>query len=372
VTALGVGDGNGPTVPLAATTGLRRRSRPGSVGATLKTMTTGGAVPANRKRLFVSSFLGAAGKAVLSERDDVETISFPGASTSDELDKLLVSSRDVHGIIVGLTRIGENEITAAGALEVVARIGVGFDTIDVPALTAHGIPLLTVGMANSVSVAEQAMFFMLTLAKRGAHFHSMVSEGRWTERLTMLPADLAEKTVLIVGFGRIGTRIARRCLAMDMTVLVYDPYVAADAIRSAGCAPVADLDAALPRADFVTLHCPKGPETIGLINAARLKQMKPTAYLINTARGGIADEAALHAALTGGVIAGAGIEVFDKEPPDAAHPLLKLTNVVTAPHMAGVTQQSIERMAVQAARNVLSVFDGRPLRENAVNPEVFA
>ena len=328
-------------------------------------------MPTNKKQLFVSSFLGAGGRNVLSERDDVETIPFPGASSTSDLNALLRSHGDINGIIVGLTRIGEAEILAAGALEVVARIGVGFDTVDVAALTRHGIPLMTVGTANSPSVAEQALFFMMTLAKRGAHFDAMVKESRWKERLDALPVDLAGKTVVIVGFGRIGTRIARRCLAMDMTVLVYDPYVTVDGIRSAGCEPVADLDTALRRADFVTIHCPRSPETIGMFDAARLARMRPTAYLVNTARGGIVDETALHAALASGVIAGAGLDVFDKEPPDADNPLFKLPNVIVAPHMAGVTRESIERMAIQAAQNVLSVFDGRPLRENAVNPEVF-
>jgi D-3-phosphoglycerate dehydrogenase len=198
----------------------------------------------------------------------------------------------------------------------------------------------------------------------------MVQANRWAERMTALPTDLIGKTLLIVGFGRIGTRVAKRCLAMEMNVLVYDPYVTAESIRAAGCAPVADLDAAVARADFVTIHCPKTPETIGMFDAARLKRMKPTAYLVNTARGGIVDEAALHAALTGGVIAAAGLDVLDREPPDPDNPLLKLANVIAAPHMAGVTRESMDRMAIQAARNVLSVFDGRPIVENIINPEV--
>ena len=156
-----------------------------------------------------------------------------------------------------------------------------------------------------------------------------------------------------------------------MTVIVYDPYLAAETMRAAGCEPVSDLDAALPRADFVTIHCPRSAETIGMFGAARLQRMKKTAYLVNTARGGIVDEGALHAALTAGTIAGAGIDVFDPEPPPPDHPLLQLANLVTSPHMAGVTRESIDRMAAQAAYNVLSVFDGKPIRENAVNPEVF-
>jgi D-3-phosphoglycerate dehydrogenase len=198
-----------------------------------------------------------------------------------------------------------------------------------------------------------------------------VRAGRWAERLTAVPVDLLGKTVLVVGFGRIGTRVAKRCLAMEMTAIAYDPYLAAEKIQAAGCEPVSDLDAALPRADFVTIHCPRSAETIGMFGAARLQRMKKTAYLINTARGGIVDEGALHAALTAGTLAGAGIDVFDPEPPPPNHPLLQLANLVTSPHMAGVTRESIDRMAVQAAQNVLSVFDGEPIRENAVNPEVF-
>jgi len=155
-----------------------------------------------------------------------------------------------------------------------------------------------------------------------------------------------------------------------MNVLVYDPYVPADQVRAAGCEPVGDLDAALPRADFVSIHCPRTAETEGMFGTARLERMKPTGYLVNTARGGIIDEAALFSALTGGTIAGAGIDVFDREPPAPDNPLLKLDNVVTAPHMAGVTRESIDRMAGQAVRNVLSVFDGNPIRENVINPEV--
>ncbi|MET0568954.1 MAG: NAD(P)-dependent oxidoreductase, partial [Hyphomicrobiaceae bacterium] len=171
--------------------------------------------------------------------------------------------------------------------------------------------------------------------------------------------------------GRIGSRSAKRCQAMEMKVLVYDPYVPATTISAAGCEPVTDLDAAVARADFITIHCPKTKETVGMFNAARLGRMKPSAYLVCTARGGIIDEKALHAALVGKKIAGAGLDVFDKEPPDTDNPLLKLANVIKAPHMAGVTVESRSRMAVQAAQNVLSVFDGRPNKENAVNKEIY-
>jgi D-3-phosphoglycerate dehydrogenase len=324
----------------------------------------------NKKRVLVPNMMGAAGWDVLKAREDVEAVTFPTTIAASDFNALLRSDGEVNGVILGLTRFGESECSGARGLQVVARIGVGYDTVDVSALTRHRVPLMVVGTANSPTVAEQALFMMLALAKRAAHVDRLVRTGRWSERLSALPVDLMSKTLLIVGFGRIGTRTARRCLAMEMNVLVYDPYVPADQVRAAGCEPVDDLDAALPRADFVSIHCPRTPETEGMFGAARLGRMKPTAYLVNTARGGIIDEAAVHAALTTGVIAGAGIDVFDREPPDPDNPLLKLENVVTAPHMAGVTCESIDRMAAQAVKNVLSVFDARPIRENIINPEV--
>ena len=326
----------------------------------------------NKKRVLVPNVMAKAGWDMLNEREDVEPAAFPTTISAGDFNALLRSNDEVHGVILGLTRFGETEYAGARGLQVVARIGVGYDTIDVLALTHHRIPLMVVGTANSSTVAEQALFMMMALAKRGTHVDRLVRTGRWSERLSLLPVDLMNKTLLIVGFGRIGTRTAKRCLAMDMNVLVYDPYVPADQVRAAGCEPVGDLDSAVPRADFVSIHCPRTPETEGMFGNARLKRMKPTAYLVNTARGGIVDETALHAALTGGTIAGAGIDVFDREPPDPENPLLKLDNVVTAPHMAGVTRESIDRMAAQAVRNVLSVFDGNPIRANVINPEVLA
>jgi len=324
----------------------------------------------NRKKLLITHTMAPAGWALLKERGDVDAIEFPNAISAVDFLALLERHAPVSGIAIGPTRIGQSELAAARGMQVVARLGVGFDAIDIPALTARKVPLMTVGVANSPSVAEGALFMMMALAKRGAELHALVRDNRWGDRLTAVPFDLCGKTVLIVGFGRIGTRTAKRCLAMDMNVQIYDPYKPAADITAAGCTPVADLDAALARADFVSLHCPKTSETVGLFNAARLGLMKPTAYLVNTARGGIVDEPALHAALVGGKLAGAGLDVFAEEPTAADNPLLKLTNVISAPHMAGVTAESLDRMGQQAARNILSVLDGAPIRENVINPEV--
>jgi D-3-phosphoglycerate dehydrogenase / 2-oxoglutarate reductase len=324
----------------------------------------------NKKKILVTESFSVKGRALLNERDDVEMVEFPNMISAKDFDAMLKAQAPVHGVALGATRFGEAELEASGGIKVVTRIGVGYDAVDVPALSRRKVPLMVAGTANSPSVAEHALFMMLTLAKRANEMHSLVKNGTWAQRLGMLPFDLFGKTVLIVGFGRIGTRTAKRCLAMEMQVLVYDPYKPADDIRAAGCEPVADLDAALPRADFVSLHCPKTAETVGLFNAARLKLMKPTAYLINTARGGIVDEKALYEALVSKKLAGAGLDVFAQEPPSVEHPLFGLPNVIMAPHVAGVTREAVDRMSEQTARNLLSALDGAPIRENVINQDV--
>jgi D-3-phosphoglycerate dehydrogenase len=322
----------------------------------------------NRKKLLLPDSMGRIGWDLLKDRDDIEPVGFPNTIGPEAFRALL---QDASGAALGVTPFREPELAAGPRIQVVARIGVGYDAVDVPALTRRRVPLMVAGTANSVAVAEKAMYLMMALAKRGPLMNALVREGRWWDKLKNLPMEMFEKTVLIIGFGRIGTRTAKRCLGMEMRVLVYDPYVSADAIRARGGEPVTDLDEALARADFVTIHCPKTPETLAMMNATRLSRMKPTAYLVNTARGGIIDEPALQAALRDGKLAGAGIDVFEREPTALDHPLLKLPNVLVAPHVAGVTRESVDRMAMTAVRNLLSVLDGKPNRENAINPEVF-
>jgi D-3-phosphoglycerate dehydrogenase / 2-oxoglutarate reductase len=324
----------------------------------------------NKKKILVTESMSQPGRALLKERDDIEMIEFSNMISAGDFEAMLREQAPVHGVALGATRFGDPELEASKDMKVVTRIGVGYDAVDVPALSRRKVPLMVAGTANSPSVAEQAMFMMLTLAKRAVEMHALVKDGAWTTRLGKLPYDLFGKNVLIVGFGRIGTRTAKRCLAMEMNVLVYDPYKSDAEVKAAGCEPVADLDAALPRADFVSIHCPKTAETVGMFNAARLKQMKPTAYLINTARGGIVDEAALYDALTSGKLAGAGLDVFEQEPPPLGHSLFELPNVIIAPHVAGVTREAVDRMSEQTARNILSALDGEPIRQNVINPDV--
>jgi D-3-phosphoglycerate dehydrogenase / 2-oxoglutarate reductase len=324
----------------------------------------------NKKKIFVTESMSQQGRVLLKERDDIEIVEFPNMISSADFEAMLTAQAPVHGVALGGTRFGEPELEASKNMLVVTRIGVGYDAVDVPALSRRKIPLMVAGTANSPSVAEQAMFMMLTLAKRASEMHSIVKDGNWGHRLGKLPYDLYGKTVLIIGFGRIGTRTAKRCLAMEMSVLIYDPYKSAAEIKAAGCEPVADLDAALPRADFVSIHCPKTPETVGMFNATRLQRMKSTAYLINTARGGIIDELALYDALVSVKLAGAGLDVFEQEPPPKGHSLFALPNVIMAPHVAGVTREAVDRMSEQTARNILSALDGEPIRQNVINQDV--
>jgi D-3-phosphoglycerate dehydrogenase len=321
----------------------------------------------NKRKVMLPHVMGKEGMAIIQARADIETVIYPAGIAQADLLPLLA---DCAGIALSATPYKQTEMDASPAMQVVGRIGVGYDAVEVPALTARGVPLMTAGIANSTSVAEQAFHLMITLAKKSVSMDRMVKGGRWNDRHGDQPMELSGKTVLICGFGRIGTRSARRCLAFDMNVLIYDPYMDPAKIEAAGCKAVTDLDTALPGADFVSIHCPKNPETVGMFNAARLGLMKKGAFIVNTARGGIIDEPALHAALTSGHLAGAGLDVFEEEPTPVSNDLLKLDNVIASPHMAGVTVEAVAAMAVATARNILSVLDGAPIRENVINPEV--
>jgi D-3-phosphoglycerate dehydrogenase / 2-oxoglutarate reductase len=321
----------------------------------------------NRKKVLLPHNMGKEGVDLLRRRDDIEVQIYPAGIKQAELLPML---SDAAGIALSGTPFKQTEMDASPAMQVVARIGVGYDAVEVPALTARRVPLMVAGTANSTSVAEHAFHLMMALAKRTPALDAMVRKGNWGDRHAGLPMELSGKTVLIVGFGRIGTRSARRCQGFDMNVLIYDPYAPAEKITGAGCERVTDLDAALPRADFVSIHCPKNPETVGMFNAARLGRMKRGAFIVNTARGGIIDEPALHDALTSGQLAGAGLDVFDMEPTPVNNTLLQLDTVITSPHMAGVTTESVAGMAMVTAENILSVLDDKPNRDNVINREV--
>src|SRR3954454_20204777 len=178
----------------------------------------------NKKKVLITESFSQRGRDLFKDRDDIELVEFPNMISASDFEAMLKRQAPVHGVALGPTRFGEPELEAFCAMRVGARIGVGYAAVDVPALSRRNVPLMVAGTANSPSVAEQALFMMLTLAKRAVEMHALVKDGKWGQRLGMLPYDLFGKTVLIVGFGRIGTRTAKRCLAMEMNFLVYDPY----------------------------------------------------------------------------------------------------------------------------------------------------
>jgi D-3-phosphoglycerate dehydrogenase / 2-oxoglutarate reductase len=321
----------------------------------------------NRKKIMAPTTMSRSGWALIEARDDLEGVEFQPTIPKPEFREML---NDVSGICLGVTPFSDPELDAAPQLQVVSRIGVGYDAVDVPALTRRGVPLMIGGTANSVSVAEAGVFLTMSLARKGAAMDALVKEGRWHDRYKDMPVDLYGKTVLIVGFGKIGTRSAKRFAAMETNVLIHDKYIYSETIRGMGYEPVEDLDEGVARADFITIHCPKTPETVGLFNAARLAKMKPTAFLVNTARGGIIDEPALYDALKSRRIAGAALDVFVEEPTPQDNPLLTLPNFIAAPHVAGVTKEAVDRMAVVAVQNIISVLDGKPIKDNVINKEV--
>ena len=242
-------------------------------------------------------------------------------------------------------------------LGIVSRHGVGYDAVDVAALTARGIPLCIVGDVNSVSVAEHAMMLILACMKRLVRADGAVRKGPWGWRNRLEAGEVAGKRLLILGYGRIGRHLARMASGFGMEIRAHDPYLLAQGWPAGDVAPVADLALGLAWADVVSLNLPKAESAV--LGAAELALMKRGAVVINTARGGIVAESALVAALTSGQIGAAGIDVLDEEPPAPDHPLLAFDQVILTPHIAGLTAEAAERMAIASAQNVLDFFAGR-------------
>jgi D-3-phosphoglycerate dehydrogenase len=285
-------------------------------------------------------------------------------------DTLAARIPEADAITVRLARIDAPLIAKATRLGIVARHGVGYDAVDVPALTARGIPLTITPEANAGSVAEHALMLMLACARRVTGYDARLRALGWGLVPDLPTIDLAGRRVLVIGFGRIGTRVARLCSAFGMRVSVIDPAVPWNTIKGLGYDPVEDLHAALAEADVVTLHCPGAAENRGMVDAGFLGAMKRGAILVNTARGTLVDEAALADALRAGQVSAAGLDVFAEEPAVAANPLLALPNVIITPHSAAGTAEGMRRMAMSCAESILAHFAGTLDPHVVVNPEV--
>lgn len=255
-------------------------------------------------------------------------------------------------------RVGREFLTQCPQILVVSASGAGFDAIDVAACTEAGVIAVNQTGGNREAVGEHTLGMMLSLTKRIGETDKALRCGEIVDRIAYMGDDLYGKTVGIVGFGNTGTRVAELCSGLfAMTVLAYDPYVGANAMAAREARKV-ELDELLQTSDFVSLHCPLTAETTRMIGARALAQMKKGAFFLTAARGGIHDEAALYDALKSGQLAGAGVDVWEQEPPPMDHPLLTLPNVIASPHTAGVTHAARRRLALMAAEQLIDILRG--------------
>lgn len=307
------------------------------------------------RHVLVIGQIHAAGMQILQSHDGltIEVIADPGAGIP--VDKI----ENSDAILIRYGVLSEDQIKNADRLCVVSRHGVGCDNLPLDALSARGIPVTTVGSVNAVSVAEQVMAMLLSLSKKLVQYDQAVRNGNWSIRDGLAISELAGKTLLLLGFGHIGRKVARRAQAFDMEVLIYDPFISYKVAAAAGVVRVEDWRNILNRVDVLSVHVPLSAATRNIINAEVLAAMKPTAILLNAARGGLVDENALYKALSTRMSSGgAGIDTFEVEPLSPDSPLLSLPNVIVSPHSAALTEEAAKRMGVVAARNVIAGLEG--------------
>ncbi|TFC01098.1 phosphoglycerate dehydrogenase [Cryobacterium adonitolivorans] len=277
---------------------------------------------------------------------------------------LLSALASADAILVrSATKVDAEALAAAPNLKVIARAGVGLDNVDIKAATAAGVMVVNAPTSNIISAAELTVGHILSLARHIPPAHGALAQGQW-KRSKYTGIELYEKTVGIIGLGRIGALVAARLQAFGVNIIAFDPYITSARAQQLGVHPVT-LDELLEQSDFVTIHMPKTPETTGMISAPQLGLMKPTAYVVNVARGGLIDEADLYTALVDGTIAGAGLDVFVNEPPTGS-PLLGLDNLISTPHLGASTDEAQEKAGVSVAKSVRLALSGE-LVPDAVN-----
>lgn len=330
----------------------------------------------NQKRVFyVNTLAHASYEAVMRARPDVRLDRIDNASTTDAVTPILSAA---HAFQIGAARdeiaaayhVGPDLLRRTPNLLVVSSNGAGFDTVNVKACTEAGVLVVNQSGGNKQSVAEHVLGMMLALAKRIVETDKVMRRQANMNRNAYLGTETHGKTIGIVGLGNVGTRVADLCRSLfAMRVIAYDPNLSADEMARRGAEKV-ELDALMQQSDFVSINCPLDDGSRGMIGARQFGLMKPTAYFITTARGFIHDEAALAEVLERKGIAGAGLDVWAKEPPPLDHPLLKFENVIISPHTAGVTHEARSNMGKIAAEQVLLALDGgKPPR--MVNPDVW-
>ena len=270
-----------------------------------------------------------------------------------EIQNLKEQLKDVDGILLRTTKLDKEILQHCDNLKIISRHGVGYDNVDLDFLNENKIALGITSTSNAVSVAEHVLSFFIYLIKNLSLSDSLVKEGNFENR-SQLPNffELYKKKVLIIGFGRIGKEVAKRCLGFDMEVYVYDPFLDNEIIIRNQCIPI-EKNQGLAIADFITIHLPLNGDTKNFISQTELNVMKKNSILVNTSRGGIVNENDLCIALESKKIQGAGMDVFVSEPPESNHPFFKLDNILLTPHNAALTLECRERMSLEASQNIV-------------------
>ena len=270
-----------------------------------------------------------------------------------EIQNLKEQLKDVDGILLRTTRLDKEILQHCDNLKIISRHGVGYDNVDLDFLNDNKIALCITSTSNAVSVAEHVLSFFIYLTKNLSLSDRLVKEGNFEKR-SELPNffELYKKKVLIIGFGRIGKEVAKRCLGFDMEVYVYDPFLDNEIIIRNQCIPI-EKNQGLAIADFITIHLPLNGDTKNFISQKELNVMKKNSILVNTSRGGIVNENDLFIALDSKKIQGAGMDVFVSEPPESNHPFFKLDNILLTPHNAALTLECRERMSLEASQNIV-------------------
>ena len=314
------------------------------------------------KKILLSKLIDPAGMKILEGKVEPVILSDFNIET---IKKMLA---DVEGIILRTNiKVTREIIEAAPCLKIISRTGAGVDNVEVAAATEKGILVCHAPGVNSISVAEHALALMMAMAKQLKVVDQAVHKDNWKIRYASKAEDLDGKTIGLVGLGNIGSLLAQKCrLAFNMKIIAYDPYVK----EAEGVELYSSLDQLFSQSDFISIHVPYTKETHHLVNTRLLNLMKSDSYLINTSRGSVVDEKALIEALKNDSIAGAGLDVFEKEPPSLDNPLLKFNNVITTSHSAGLNRDCERKLAIEAAQAVIDFLEGRQPKHIYNNKEL--
>jgi D-3-phosphoglycerate dehydrogenase len=317
-----------------------------------------------RRKVVVTEPIDNHGRELLKSETEVIYLPELSGRTLPEVIK------EVHGIAVRVSQISADLLAQADNLMVVAKHGVGYDNIDVEAATQRRIIVINTPEANAESVAEHNLGLMLSISKKICTADRALRQDQLKRKEDYIGVELKDKKLGVIGLGRVGSELAHKCkAAFNTDIIAYDPYIPKEKAAQQGYTKVDKVDELLREADYVVICVPLTKETDNLIGKRELGLMKANAFLINSSRGGIVDEAALYDHLEQGKIAGAALDVFLKEPPPADHPLLSLDNFIGTPHIGGATAEAMRRMAITVAEEILRVFRGeRP--KYPVNPQV--